>query len=172
MPHGSGTIKCMKNIIVAYDRNRGIGADNDLLWQRDLPADLAHFRRLTVGKTVIMGRKTFESIGSKPLADRQNIVVTSRPTGINKVLSALSLNAAFALAQYEPFVIGGAQLYAAAIDEVDRIFATEVDGSFPEATVHFPPIDLSSWYEASRDHRESDECNKYACDFVLYQRKP
>lgn len=66
----------MKSIVVAYDRNRGIGADNDLLWKRDLPADLAHFKELTTGTSIIMGRRTFESIGSRALPNRENIVVS------------------------------------------------------------------------------------------------
>ena len=68
----------MKAIVVAMDRNNGIGADNDLLWQRDLPADLAHFKKLTTGGSIIMGSRTFESIG-RPLPERENIVVSSKP---------------------------------------------------------------------------------------------
>lgn len=166
----SATIRPMKTIVVAYDQQRGIGADNDLLWQRDLPADLRHFRRLTLGTSVIMGRHTFESLGNKPLPDRQNIVVTSRPTGVPKTLSALSLEAAFALAQYEPVVIGGGQLYAAALPVVDRIYATEVQATFPEASVFFPPLDPEEWTETAREHHEADEHNAYAFDFVTYQR--
>ena len=159
----------MKAIIVAIDKNYGIGADNDLLWQRDLPADLANFRRITTGKSVIMGRKTFESIG-RPLPNRQNIVVTSKPTGIKNVLSAASLEAAYALAQYDIMVLGGGQIYGQAIDDMDRLYVTEVDAGFPQATVFFPKIDTKLWYEASREHHEADEKNKYSFDFVIYDR--
>lgn len=161
----------MNELIVAYDKQRGIGADNDLLWQRDLPADLKHFRRLTLGKSVIMGRHTFESLGAKPLPDRQNIVVTSRPTGVEKTLSAVSLEAALALAQYTPVVIGGGQLYAAALPAVERIYATEVQAHFPAATVFFPELAADEWTEVSRQHHTADENNRYDVDFVTYERR-
>jgi len=160
----------MKAIVVAIDRNNGIGAENDLLWLRDLPADLANFKALTVGKSVVMGRKTFESIGH-PLPDRQNIVVSrSGPTGIKGVLTAHSLEAAYALAQYDVRVIGGGQIYAEAIDDMDVLYVTEVDADFPQATVFFPQINCDDWQEVSRDHHEADEKNKYAFDFVTYER--
>lgn len=157
--------------MVAVDKNGGIGADNDLLWQRDLPADLAHFKKLTVGKTVIMGRKTFESIG-RPLPDRQNIVVSrSGPTGVEGVQTVYSLETAYALAQYDAMVIGGGQIYPQAIDGMDVLYVTEVDAEFPQATVFFPEIDKSVWAETSREHHEADEKNKYAFDFVKYERQ-
>lgn len=159
----------MKAIVVAIDKNNGIGAENDLLWQRDLPSDLQQFKKLTVGKSIIMGRKTFESIG-RPLPDRQNIVVTSHPTGVQGVLSAASLEAAYALAQYDVIVIGGGQIYSQAINNVDRLYVTEVDAEFPQATVFFPAVDTSIWKEAAREHHEPDERNKYAYDFVTYDR--
>lgn len=162
--------KTMKAIVVAMDRNNGIGADNDLLWQRDLPADLAHFKRLTVGKTIIMGRKTYESIG-RPLPDRQNIVVSRKgPIGTPGVLTAYSLEAAYALAQYDSMVIGGGQIYAEAIDDMDVLYVTYVDAEFPQATVFFPQINCEDWQEVSRDHHEADAKNKYSFDFVKYER--
>ena len=157
-------------MVVAYDRNRGIGAENDLLWQRDLPADLKHFRRLTIGKSIIMGRKTFESIGSKPLPDRQNIVLSRTPTGVEKVITAGSLQAAYAMAQYPIVVIGGESVFREALSDVDTIYATEVDAEFPQATVFFPKIVADDWQETSREHHEADEKNKYAFDFVEYQK--
>lgn len=160
----------MKAIVVAMDRNNGIGAENDLLWQRDLPADLAHFKRLTTGKSIIMGRKTYESIG-RPLPDRQNIVVSrSGPIGIEKVLTAYSLQAAYALAQYDIMVIGGGQIYAEALNDMDVLYVTYVDAEFPQATVFFPQINCEDWQEVSRDHHEADEKNKYAYDFVEYRK--
>src|SRR5690606_31101997 len=162
----------MKSIIVAYDKQRGIGADNDLLWMRDLPADLKHFRQLTLGKSVIMGRNTFESIGSKPLPDRQNIVLSSRPTGIEKVITAGSLVAAYAMAQYPIVIIGGESVFRESLQDVDRIFATEVDAEFSQASVFFPMIEMSEWQEASREHHGSDEKNKYPFDFVVYNKTP
>lgn len=160
----------MKAIVVAIDKNMGIGADNDLLWQRDLPADLAHFKKLTTGGSIIMGRKTFESIG-RPLPERENIVVSRTPSGVQGVLTAVSLESAYALARYPVFVIGGGQIYAAALNSVDRLYVTEVDATFPEATVFFPAIDNEIWHETSREHHEADERNKYAFDFVVYDRR-
>lgn len=160
----------MKAIVVAVDRNNGIGADNDLLWQRDLPADLARFKKLTTGKTLVMGRKTFESIG-RPLPDRQNIVVSrSGPTGVSGILTAHSLQAAYALAQYDIFVIGGGQIYQQAINDMDRLYVTYVDAEFPQATVFFPQVDKTIWQEVSREHHEADDRNKYSFDFVVYER--
>ena len=161
----------MKSIVVAYDANRGIGADNDLLWMRDLPADLAHFKKLTTGTSIVMGRRTFESIGSRPLPNRQNIVVSSQPTGVQGVITCASLEAAYAMAQFDVMVIGGGQLYAAALSDVSRVYATEVNAHFPQATVFFPSLDENLWYEVSRDPHPADEKNKYAFDFVIYERR-
>lgn len=161
----------MKSIIVAYDKQRGIGAENDLLWMRDLPADLKHFRKLTVGKTVIMGRKTFESIGSKPLPDRQNIVLSRSPIGTSNVITAGSLEAAYAMAQYRIFIIGGEMVYRKALADAEMIYATEVDATFPQASVFFPEIKLTLWQEVSREHHEADDKNKYSYDFVVYRKR-
>jgi dihydrofolate reductase len=160
----------MKAMVVAYDKNRGIGADNDLLWQRDLPADLRHFRKMTIGKSIIMGRKTFESIGSKPLLDRQNIVLSSRPTGVDKVITAGSLAAAYAMAQYPVVVIGGESVFREALPDVDVIYATEVDADFPQASIFFPEIDKNEWQEVAREHNKADDKNKYDFDFVEYRK--
>ena len=160
----------MKAIVVAYDKNRGIGADNDLLWMRDLPADLAHFKKLTTGKSIIMGRKTFESIGSKPLPDRQNIVLSRTPTGVQKVITAGSLGAAYTIAQFPIFVIGGESVFREALETVDTIYATEVQAEFLQASVFFPEIDMNEWQEVSREHHDADEKNKYPFDFVMYTK--
>lgn len=159
----------MKSIIVAYDQNRGIGANNDLLWHRDLPADLRHFKNLTVGHSVIMGFKTYQSIG-RPLPERQNIVISHKDTVINGVEVVSNLDEAYAVAQNEEvFIIGGGQTYALAIDSVDQIFATEVGASF-KADVFFPDINIDEWQEMSRESHLADEANKYPYDFVLYRR--
>jgi dihydrofolate reductase len=159
----------MKSMIVAIDKNNGIAVGNDLPWGRGLPDDLAYFKKMTQGASVIMGRKTFESLG-KPLPNRENIVVSSRPTGVNSVLTAGSLHAAYALARYPVFVIGGGQIYAAALDDMDTVYVTEVDAEFPAADVFFPQINCLDFEEVSRDHHEADEHNKYAFDFVVYKR--
>lgn len=161
----------MKTIIVAVDKNNAIGARNDLLWDMGtMRDDMANFKRLTTGNTVIMGRRTFESMGSRPLPNRQNIVVSSRPTGVDGVISALSLEAAYALAQYDIFVMGGGQIYAAAIDDMDRLIVSHIDAEFPGADVFFPQIDLSKWHETSREHFDANERNAYAFDVVTYEK--
>lgn len=159
----------MKAIVVAIDKNNGIGADNDLLWQRNLPADLAHFKQLTTGGSIIMGRNTFDSIG-RPLPNRENIVVSHRPTGVPGVLTAASLASAYALARYPIFIIGGGKIYQDAIDDADVLYVTEVQESFPQATVFFPKIDAAIWKETARDHHDADDSNTYAFDFVEYRR--
>lgn len=159
----------MKSIVVAIDKHGGIGADNDLLWQRDLPDDLAHFKKLTTGCSVIMGRRTFESIG-RPLPNRENIVVSSRPVGVHGILTANSLESAYELARYPIMIIGGGQLYKAALNDVDRLYVTEVQESFPAATVFFPSIDTNIWKETAREVHSADDRNKYDFDFVTYDR--
>jgi dihydrofolate reductase len=158
----------MKAMVVAYDRGRGIGANNDLLWQRDLPADLKRFKQLTTGGSLIMGRKTFESIG-RALPDRQNIVVSHAPIAADGVETAGSLPEAYALAAHEIYIIGGGSIFEQALPDTDVVYATEVDAGFPEATVFFPPLG-PEWHETAREHHEADEKNKYAYDFVTYER--
>lgn len=162
-----------KAIIVAYDTNRAIGRGGDLPWGRSLPADLAHFKRLTRGGDVIMGRKTFESIGRRPLPERENIVISSRPTGVKGVLTAVNLSSALALSRYPTFIIGGAQVYgdALGVPKIDTIYATEVDATSPDADTFFPELDMTVWEETDRVHRPADEANVYALDFVIYRRK-
>ena len=163
-----------KAIIVAYDSNRAIGQGGDLPWGRSLPADLANFKRLTKGSDIIMGRKTFESIGRRRLPDRENIVISSRPTGVKGVLTAVNLESALALARYKTFIIGGAQVYDDALNtpEIDTIYATEVNAAFPDADTFFPELDMTVWEETDRTRCPADEANAYAFDFVIYQRKP
>ena len=158
----------MKSIVVAYDRARGIGANNDLLWGRDLPADLRHFKDLTAGGSLIMGRKTFESIG-RALPGRENIVVTHRPLDAVDVIAVDSLASAYRLAHGNQFIIGGASIYEQALSDVDVVYATEVDQVFPEAEVFFPLLG-EDWQERSRESFEADDRNKYPYDFVTYVR--
>ena len=162
----------MKAIIVAYDTHYGIGADNDLLWQRDLPADLRHFKRITDGHAVIMGWNTYQSIG-RPLPNRQNIVISNREASIDGTIVVDSLDEAYGVVEQgrETFVIGGGSIYAHAILSVDVIYATEVDAYFPEATVFFPEMDLAVWKEIAREHHEFDSDNAYSFDFVEYHRR-
>lgn len=159
----------MKSIIVAVDKKLGIGAKNDLLWMRDLPDDLAYFKKQTTGASVIMGRNTYDSMG-RPLPNRENIVISHRPVSEPGVLTAASLESAYELARYPVFVMGGGRIYADAIKDMDRLYVTEVDAEFPQATVFCPSIDKDAWKEVSREHHDADEHNKYAFDFVVYDR--
>lgn len=160
----------MKSIIVAFDKNHGIGASNDLLWVRDLPADLQHFKNTTMGSAIIMGRKTYESLG-RPLPGRQNIVVSRDLEPVEGFDVVRSIEDAFNVTNSKDvFIIGGGQIYAQAIDLVDRLYVTEVDETF-KAEVFFPEIDTDVWQEVSREHHEKDEDNKYNYDFVVYDRR-
>lgn len=160
----------MKSIIVAYDKNRGIGAANDLLWLRDLPADLRHFKELTTGSTIVMGRNTYQSIG-KPLANRHNIVISRQPEAIDDVTVVGSIEQAYAAASSDDvFIIGGGQIYALALPLIDRIYATEVDEVFPAADIFFPAISEDEWHETSREKHTKDENNKYDYSFVVFDR--
>ena len=158
----------MKSIVVAYDQARGIGAHNDLLWQRDLPADLRHFKELTMGGSLIMGRNTFDSIG-RALPGRENVVVTHRPLDVENIIAVNSLAAAYTAAHGNQFVIGGASVYEQALPDVDIVYATEVHETFPAAEVFFPPLG-DEWTERSREPHAADEKNKYPYDFVTYVR--
>ena len=159
-----------KSLIVAYGRNREIGANGDLPWGRSLPADLAEFKKRTLGGSVIMGRKTFESIGRRALSERENIVISSTTTGVPGVLTAVDLDSAYALARYPIFIIGGAKVYESALPGLDVIYATEVDGDFPTADTFFSKLS-SEWHEVSRVRHEQDEKNAYSFDMIEYRRK-
>lgn len=126
----------MISIIAVIGKNRELGKDNDLIW--NLPSDLKRFREITKGHPVIMGRKTFESIGH-PLPNRMNIVI-SRQDNIPGVIVVHSLDEAIEKAKGndEIFVIGGGSVYAAAIDKVDRLYLTIVDATAPGADTFFP----------------------------------
>jgi dihydrofolate reductase len=156
------------SLIVAYDRQRGIGKDNGMPWH--LPGELAYFKATTMGKPLIMGRNTHESIG-RALPGRRNIVVTSRQLSTPGIECTSSLDQAIALCHAEPeaMVIGGGQLYRAALPLATRIFATEIDGDFA-ADTHFPPIAPDQWRETRRERRAADERNPFAFDLVAYDR--
>ena len=160
----------MKAIVVAMDRNSGIGANNDLLWQRDMPADLKHFKEITTGGAVIMGRKTYESIG-RPLPNRENIVVSRGAFTADGVVHASSLEEAYQKATRDNvFIIGGGQIYEQALNDMDVLYVTYVDADFPQATVFFPQISCDRWHEVAREHYLADEYNKYSYDFVKYRK--
>ncbi|WP_310452472.1 dihydrofolate reductase [Sulfuritalea sp.] len=158
-------------LIAAVARNGVIGIDNRLPWH--LPADLKHFKALTSGHAVIMGRKTWESLPAKfrPLPGRRNIVVTHDASyRAEGAVVALSLPAALAAAEGEggeAFLIGGAELYATALPLADRLQLTEIDASF-EGDTWFPAIDPGLWREVARQAHRGNEGFDYA--FVSYER--
>ena len=157
-------------IIAAMDRNRLIGNKNQLPWH--LPADLAHFKQVTMGKPVIMGRKTFESIG-RPLPGRTNIVLTGsetfRPEG---VLVANSLEQALLLAGGvdEVMVIGGSLIYRLFLPKADRLYLTYVENEHA-GDAWFPEFDLEKWRIIATEEHMADEKNLCAYTFVTYERK-
>jgi dihydrofolate reductase len=163
----------MRNLIVAYDREGAIGKDNDLLWQPgEMKADMQRFRRLTMNSTLIMGRKTLESIGFA-LPRRRNIVISRDPEfSFDSVETAHSLKEAFDLAEDEnTYVIGGSSVYAQSLPSIDTIYATEVDALFSDADSFFPKLTGNDWNETSRDKHVRDENNIYNYEFVTYERK-
>ena len=156
------------SLIAVVDELLGLGKDNALLCH--LPADLQHFKSLTVGKPIIMGRNTFESIG-KPLPNRQNIVLSRHPLTIEGVNIASSLEAAFELTkdQEEVMIIGGASIYEQAMVYAQRIYLTLIHHQF-EADVFFPSFDKTVWVCQKECHRSRDERNRYDMTFYDYQR--
>ena len=155
-------------LVVAIDAQRGIGIDNQLPWH--LPADLAHFKRVTLGKPIVMGRKTFDSIG-RPLPGRRNIVITRNPDWSHPgVEVAGSLDAAIALLGEEPAsIIGGAQVFAESMRVADRMIVTEIDHAY-RCDTFFPPIDAATWRERAREtHAAEGDGVGYA--FVTYERR-
>ncbi len=159
----------MKSIVVAYDRSRAIGAKNKLLWGHDMPADLKHFKKITMGGSVIMGSNTYSSIG-RALPGRENIVVSTRKLGCPDCIVVNSIKDAYDVASNEQFIIGGASIYKQTIDDVDIIYATEIDAVFPEADTFFPTLG-DEWIECSRQKYNPDENNKYPYSFVTYKRR-
>jgi dihydrofolate reductase len=156
------------SLIAAMDRNRVIGRDNALPWH--LPADLRHFKALTLGKPILMGRRTFESIG-RPLPGRQNIVLTHDPVYVADGCDVVhSIDAAVACARGEELmVIGGATLYAQCLPRADRLYLTLVDAEVGGDAV-FPAFDASQWHESSSSAHPADSHNAYACRFVTLLR--
>lgn len=163
----------IRSIIVATSINRVIGRNNVLPWH--LPADLAHFKSVTMGKPVVMGRKTWESIG-KPLPGRTNVVVThDKNYQADGALVVGSLAEAESAAEREHgdidelMIIGGATLYDEVIDSVDRIYLTEVN-EVVEGDTWFPDIDVSDWREVSREDFEADDKNPFDYSFIVLDR--
>jgi dihydrofolate reductase len=155
-------------IIVAMDAQRGIGINNTLPWK--LPEDLAHFKRVTTGHPIIMGRKTFDSIG-RPLPNRRNIVITRnadwRHDGVEAVTS---IEAAVALLDgADGYLIGGAEIYRQAMPLTQQLIITEIGHTF-DCDAFFPEIDSAAWEETAREPHTSETSGlPYA--FVTLRRK-
>ncbi|MEK6411083.1 MAG: dihydrofolate reductase [Acidobacteriota bacterium] len=160
------------SLIVAMDEKRGIGKAGKLPWH--LSADLKKFRALTMGHHMIVGRKTFESIG-KPLPGRETIVVTRNASFKPEAcFVAGSVQDAIAMArerkETEAFVIGGAQIYAQTLDAADRVYLTQVHAEV-DADTFFPELDNEGWIETQQTHHPADEKNQYAFTFKLLERR-
>ena len=160
----------MLSIIVAKAKNNVIGKENKLLWH--LPEDLKKFKELTSGHVIIMGRKTFESLG-KVLPDRKHVIFTNNPDfkvndeNVEVVHSMLQIQE-YIENEEEDFVIGGTMIYNLLMPYVKKMYVTEIDKEF-EGDAFFPKISLDVWKEVSREKGTEDDEMKY--DFVIYERK-
>ena len=159
------------SMIVAHANNRIIGKDNDMPWH--LPADLAYFKKTTLGKPIIMGRKTYESIG-RPLPGRKNIVI-SRDADYHAegVDSVTSVEQALTLVKdvEEIMVIGGGAIYQHCLPFADKLYITHINASI-DGDTQFPNYDTENeWQKMSNEVRQPDEKNAYELDFCVYERK-
>lgn len=153
------------HIIAAIDRNRAIGFENKLLFW--LPNDLKRFKQLTIGHTIIMGRKTFESLPKGALPNRRNIVLSRTKTAYagTEVYTSLEEALAHCHSHEQIYIIGGSSLYQQALPLADELCLTEIDAAAPQADAYFPEIDLDKWQEKSRDAHPSDE--KHPCPYAF-----
>jgi len=162
----------MISLIAAIGKNNELGKGNTLLWS--MPADMKHFQETTRGHTVVMGRKTFESIG-RPLPNRKNIVITrDKNYSRQNIDIAHSLEEALELAKLEKneeiFIIGGAEIYKQAILLADKLYITHIDAEDKNADVFFPKIDKREWREVSREEYQPDEKNIFPYIFSIYEK--
>tara|TARA_R110002073_G_scaffold40547_5_gene115273 strand:+ start:431968 stop:432456 length:489 start_codon:yes stop_codon:yes gene_type:complete len=160
----------MITIIAAIGKNGELGKDNDLIWH--LPNDLKRFKKVTAGHHVIMGRKTFESLG-KPLPNRTNIIITrNKNYQAEGCVIVSSLEEAIETATKEdsnPYILGGAQIYKQAITLADSLDLTLVAAEL-DADAYFPTIDTAIWKETAREDFSADEKHKYDYSFVTYKK--
>jgi dihydrofolate reductase len=160
--------------IVAVANNWCIGNNNELPWKQK--ADLQYFRTTTKGSVVIMGRKTYESIG-RPLPKRRNIIITRQQDYSAPGIEVChSLQEAIATATSDDiaqpvFIIGGAQIYAQSMPLIDRLYVTYIN-TVVDGDAFFPEVDLSQWQEVSRISHPADEDNQYSYDFVIFEKIP
>jgi dihydrofolate reductase len=159
------------SIIVAIAENNGIGKDNRLLWH--ISADMRHFKQITTGHTVIMGKTTFFSLSGGPLKNRRNIVITdNRNDRFEGCETVFSIEEAIdkCINDQESFVIGGASVYRQFLPLASRLYLTRVYKSF-EADTFFPEINPEEWEEISRENPEHDGKNDFSYAFIILQRK-
>ena len=158
------------NIIVAIAENRAIGFENKLLYW--LPNDLKRFKALTTGHTIIMGRKTFESLPKGALPNRRNIVLSRQDIKFPGAERFSSLEAALAQCQAdeEVFIIGGASVYQEALPLADKLCITQIDDTPEQADAFFPEIDPTVWQVVSSETHAKDEKHHQSYRFVDYQR--
>jgi dihydrofolate reductase len=159
-------------ILVAFDENRVIGKNNTLIWH--LPADLKRFKALTTGHVIIMGRKTFESIG-KPLPNRTTIVISRQADlQIEGAIIAHSVEEAIlkakSVTREDIFIVGGAEIYALSLPLADQILVTQLHDIF-EGDAFFPEIPLDTWEVSERERGVTDEKNAYQYSYLTYSRK-
>ncbi|RXP58633.1 dihydrofolate reductase [Lutibacter sp. HS1-25] len=160
----------MITIIAAISTNNALGKDNQLIWH--LPADLKRFKKVTLGHHIIMGRKTFESLG-KPLPNRTTIIITRNKNYTQSgciVVNSLNEAIEAAKADTNPYILGGAEIYKQAMSIADKLDLTLVHQTF-DADAFFPKIDFNLWEESSREDFKSDDLNKYPFSFVTYTKK-
>lgn len=161
----------MLSIIVAKAKNNIIGKENKIIWK--LPADLKRFKELTTGHTIIMGRKTFESLG-RVLPNRKHIVFSQNPDfkvedeNVSVVHSMLEIQE-YIENEQENFVIGGAMIYNLLMPHVSKMYVTEIDEEF-EGDSFFPKINTEIWKETSREKGPKDEINNLDYDYVIYEK--
>lgn len=158
-------------MIVAMARDNAIGRNNDLLWH--LSADLKRFRTLTTGHTIIMGRRTWESLPNGALPNRRNVVVSRSISELPGAEVAPSVEQALALARAESevFIIGGGKIYHELLPHCDRLYLTLVEQEYPDADTHFPKLDWSEWLVAHEEHVPADEKNPIASTFYILDRR-
>lgn len=160
----------MISIIVAVAENNAIGKAGDLLCH--ISSDLKHFKAVTSGHTVIMGRKTFDSLPKGALPNRRNIVITRNSAfTAENVEVAHSLEEALNMAGGNAFIIGGEQIYRQALPFADKLFLTKIHAEFPDADTFFPKINTNEWAEESRETFPSDDKNQFPYSFVNLLRK-
>ncbi|HAM09830.1 MAG: hypothetical protein A2X04_05530 [Bacteroidetes bacterium GWF2_41_9] len=161
----------MISIIVAVSDDWGIGKDNELLWH--ISEDLKRFKRLTTGKTVIMGKKTWYSLPKRPLPERRNIVLTDIPFEIiDGSETVYSIDEALTMCskEEEAFVIGGGSIYRQFISKADRLYITHVHMKAP-ADIYFPEIDRAIWKITEEEHFPVSDTNTIPYTYIIYKRK-